>query len=101
MAAAEGRSRKPAEVREDIGEERERLAAAVEALRDDFDRATDVRAKLRAHLPLFAAGAAGLGFVAAGGIGATARLFAQPEPERATRMVRFGRFALVERRGSA
>ncbi len=62
------------ELRSELREERERLAAAVETLRDELGEATNVGAKLRSNLPLAAAGALGLGFVAAGGIGATMRL---------------------------
>jgi hypothetical protein len=62
------------ELRRELGEERERLAAAVDTLRDELGEATNVRAKLRSKLPVAAAGALGLGFVASGGIGATARL---------------------------
>jgi hypothetical protein len=62
------------ELRRELGEERERLAAAVDTLRDELGEATNVRAKLRSKLPVAAAGALGLGFVASGGIGTTARL---------------------------
>ena len=58
----------------ELGEEREKLAEAVETLRSELGEATDVGGKLRANLPVAAAGALGLGFVVAGGIGATARL---------------------------
>jgi hypothetical protein len=70
MAATSGQARTAEEVRREIQEERERLAEAVEALREDFGEATDVARKL----PVVAAGALGLGFFAAGGIGATMRL---------------------------
>ena len=70
MAAA----RSTEDVRREMRQEREALAKAVEALRDDLGEATDVAGKLRARLPVVAAGALGLGFVAAGGIGATMRL---------------------------
>jgi hypothetical protein len=52
------------ELRRELRDEREQLAEAVGTL----------RAKVRSTLPLVTAGALGLGFVAAGGIGATARL---------------------------
>ena len=58
----------------ELGEEREKLAEAVETLRSELGEATDVGGKLRANLPVAAACALGLGFVVAGGIGATARL---------------------------
>jgi hypothetical protein len=62
------------DVRREIAAEREQLAEAVEILRDELGEVTDVAGKLRAKLPVVAAGALGLGFVAAGGIGATMRL---------------------------
>jgi hypothetical protein len=68
MASTEG------EIRREIGEEREKLAEAVDTLRAELGEATDVGGKLKAKLPVAAAGALGLGFVASGGIGATVRL---------------------------
>jgi hypothetical protein len=62
------------EIRRELGEEREKLADAVHTLRAELGEATDVGGKLKAKLPVAAAGALGLGFVASGGIGATARL---------------------------
>ena len=62
------------QVRRDIEAERERLAAAVESLREEMGQATDIAGKLSSKLPLVAAAAAGAGFFLAGGIGATARL---------------------------
>ena len=59
-----------ARLREELRTERAALADAVHDLR----RAADISGKLRAKLPLAAAGALGLGFLKAGGIGATARL---------------------------
>lgn len=61
-------------IRRELGEERARLAEEVETLRGEVGEATDIRAKLRAKLPLAVAGALGLGFAAAGGLGATGRL---------------------------
>jgi hypothetical protein len=69
-------------LRRELGEERERLVAAVETLRDELGEATNIRAKLRAKLPVAAAGALGLGFVASGGLGATARLLFRRGRER-------------------
>jgi hypothetical protein len=62
------------DVRREIEAERERLAAAVESLREEMGEATDIAGKLKSKLPLVAAAAAGAGFFLAGGIGATARL---------------------------
>jgi len=67
-------SRTVADVRREIEGEREELAGAAESLRDSIGEATNVRAKLRANLPAAAIGALGMGFLLAGGVGATARL---------------------------
>lgn len=63
-----------AKLREELSTERAALADAVDDLRGAIARAADVSGKLRAKLPVAAAGALGLGFVKAGGIGAVARL---------------------------
>lgn len=62
------------DVRRDIESEREQLAGAAETLREEIGEATNVGAKLRANLPAVAIGALGVGFLLAGGMGATARL---------------------------
>ena len=62
------------DIRRDIESEREQLADAAETLRDEIGEATNVSAKLRANLPAVAIGALGVGFLLAGGMGATARL---------------------------
>jgi hypothetical protein len=62
------------EVRRDIESEREQLAGAADTLREEFSEATNIGAKLRANLPAVAVGALGVGFLLAGGVGATARL---------------------------
>jgi hypothetical protein len=59
------------QIRGDLEAEREQLAAAVENLR------TSVQTDVRKKLPLLAAGAASVGFVLAGGVGATMRYFAR------------------------
>ncbi|SRR6266516_3804462 len=96
MAATSRTARTTEDVRRDIGEEREQLAEAVGALRSDLGEATDVAGKLRSRLPVVAAGALGLGFVAAGGIGATMRLLMRRGREGETK-ARLGRFSLVGR----
>jgi hypothetical protein len=88
--------RTPERVRAELAEERERLASAVEHLRTEFGEATDVKGKLRAKLPVVAAGAASAGFVLAGGVGATMRLFARRGREGRTK-AGLGRFWLVDR----
>ena len=74
--------RTPEQVRSDIEREREQLAGAVEHLRGSLGEATDITGKLKAKLPLVAGGAASIGFVLAGGIGATMRYFARRGRER-------------------
>lgn len=80
------------DVRRDIEAERERLAAAV----DDLREAADMTALVRAKLPAIAAGAAGAGFFLAGGVGATMRLLARRGREGRTK-AKAGRFTLVDR----
>ena len=84
------------EVRREIETERERLAAAVEELREEVGEVTDVTGKLREKLPVVAVGALGAGFVLAGGIGATARLLFRRGRESKTK-ARLGPFSLVDR----
>ena len=74
--------RSPETVRRDIEVEREQLAVAVEQLRDGLGEAADVAGKLRARLPVAAAGALGAGFFLAGGVGATMRYLARRGRER-------------------
>ena len=88
--------RTPEEVRRDIEAERERLASAVEELREEVGEATDLTGKLRSKLPAVAVGAAGVGFVLAGGIGATARLLMRRGREGREK-ARLGPFSLVDR----
>jgi hypothetical protein len=83
MAATTSSNGRTAEVvRLEIEAERRELAEAVERLRDGLGEATDVTRRLRANLPVVAAGALGAGFFLAGGIGATMRYFARRERER-------------------
>jgi hypothetical protein len=72
MARIEGRTAD--QVRREIHVEREQLAEALNSLRNE--------ARLRARLPVAAAGALGAGFVLAGGIGATMRLLFRRGRER-------------------
>jgi hypothetical protein len=94
MAATHERSAD--EIRREIEQERERLATAVEQLRDELSEATDVTSKLRAQLPVVAAGALSAGFVLAGGIGATMRYLARRsrEPRETARV---GRWSILDR----
>jgi len=70
------------QVRRELEAEREQLASAVEQLRHELGEATDVTGKLRAKLPVVAAGALSAGFVLSGGVGATMRYFARRGRER-------------------
>jgi len=83
-------------LREQLSSERAELADAVETLREELGRATDVSGKLRSKLPAVAVGGLGLGFVAAGGIGATARLLFRRGRE-GDEKAKAGRFSLVRR----
>jgi hypothetical protein len=67
-------TRTQAQIQSDLEAEREQLAHAVEQLRGSFD--------LRPKLPALAAGAASVGFVLSGGIGATMKYFARRSRER-------------------
>jgi len=93
---AANNSRTVADVRRDIENEREQLAGAADSLRDSIGEATDVSAKLRSNLVPVAIGTLGLGFVLAGGVGATARLLFRRGREGETK-AQVGRFRLVDR----
>jgi hypothetical protein len=94
MAARNGRT--PEAVRQEIQDERNRLATAVDELREGIGQATDVGGKLRSNLPVAAAGALVIGFVLSGGIGATMRLAFRRGREGETK-ARLGPFSLVDR----
>ena len=96
MAAGNSNSRTTEEVRRELESERERLAQAVDSLRAEVKDATNVSAKLRANLPVVAAGALGAGFFLAGGVGATMRLVFRRGREGKEK-ARFGRFSFVDR----
>jgi len=95
MAATNNRT--TADVRREIATERDQLADAVEDLRSGLGEAKDIGGKLRAHLPVVAAGALAAGFVVAGGIGATMRLLFRRGREGKEK-ARFGPFAFIDRR---
>jgi len=95
MAATNSRTTQ--DVRRAIASEREQLADAVEDLRAGLGEATDVAGKLRARLPVVAAGALGTGFILAGGVGATMRLLFRRGREGREK-ARFGPFAFIDRR---
>jgi len=93
---AANNSRTVDQVRHDIEVEREQLAGAADSLREEISEATDITGRLRANLPVVAAGALGVGFLLAGGVGATARLIFRRGREGDT-MDKLGRFRIVER----
>jgi hypothetical protein len=74
------------DLRRELRDEREQLSDAVQTL----------RASLRSKVPLVTAGALGLGFVASGGIGATARLLIRRGRE-GDEKAKAGRFSLVDK----
>jgi hypothetical protein len=84
--------RTPELVQGEIERERNELAAAVDQLKASLA----IGPVLRAKLPVIAAGAAGTGFVFAGGIGAVLRLLARRSREGHER-ARLGRFLIIER----
>lgn len=84
------------QVRKDIDSEREQLASALDDLRGSIGEAADIGGRLKAKLPLVAGAAASMGFVLAGGIGATGRYFARRGREGNER-VRVGKLSLFSR----
>ena len=93
---AANNSRTVDQVRHDIEVEREQLAGATDSLREEISEATDITGKLRTNLPVVAAGALGVGFLLAGGVGATARLIFRRGREGETK-AKLGRFRIVDR----
>jgi len=83
-------------LRAELHEERAALADAVNTLRTEIGEATDVSGKLKAHLPVVAAGAFGLAFVKSGGIGATMRLIFRRGRE-GDEKAKAGPFSLVKK----
>ena len=96
MAAGSDNTRTTAEVRRDLEAEREQLATAAESLREKIAEAMDITGKMRAKLPAVAAGAFGVGFLLAGGVGASVRLIFRRGRE-GEELAQVGRFRLVNR----
>ena len=94
--AGSNNSRSVETVRLEVEKERDQLASAADTLRESISEATYIKGKLRANLPAAAAGAFGIGFVVAGGVGATARLMFRRGREGETKAT-LGRFRLVGR----
>jgi hypothetical protein len=84
------------QIRRDIDAQREQLASALGELRGSVGEAADIGGKLKSKLPLVAGAAASVGFVAAGGIGATARYFSRRGREGNERL-RIGKLSLLKR----
>ena len=89
-------TRTPEQIRSELSTEREQLASAVDELREELGEATNISGKLKSKLPIVAAGAASLGFVLAGGVGATLRYFARRGRE-ADEKLRVGRWSILDR----
>ena len=85
------------QLRRELSAEREQLADAVDELRAELGEATNIGGKLRSNLPAATAGAVGLGFLTAGGIGATMRLIMRRGREGREK-AKVGRFSLTARR---
>lgn len=80
------------ELREELRVERAALAEAVGELRGELG----VSEKLKAKLPVVAGAAFGLGFLKAGGVGATMRLLMRRGREGDVK-AKAGRFSLIDR----
>ncbi len=70
------------QIQQEIVAERAQLAQSVEHLRESLGEATNIAEKVQAKLPVAVAGAASVGFVLAGGLGATMRYLARRGRER-------------------
>jgi hypothetical protein len=92
MAAA----RTPEQIRNELDAERAELAEAVDQLRGELGQAADISGKLKSKLPVVAGAAASVGFVLAGGVGATMRYFARRGRESDEKL-RVGRWSIRNR----
>ena len=88
-----GNSRSVEQVPREVEAERAELTGAVDSLRTGIG---ETNAKLRARLPILAAGSLGVGFVVAGGVRAAMRLLAGRGRERRTK-ARSRRFPFGDR----
>ncbi|CAN5650578.1 hypothetical protein BH18ACT13_BH18ACT13_13360 [soil metagenome] len=75
-------ARSPELVRSEIAVERERLAAAVDELRNRVGDATNVQRQVGSRISVLAPAAFATAFVVSGGIGATMRYFARRGRDR-------------------
>jgi hypothetical protein len=89
-------ARTPEQVRSELNTERAELADAVDHLRGELGAAADLSGKLKSKLPIVAGAAASVGFVLAGGVGATMRYFARRGRESDEKL-RVGRWSIRNR----
>jgi hypothetical protein len=90
------KTRTAEQIKSDLEAQRNELAAAVNDLRGELGAAANISGKLKAKLPVVATGAASVGFVLAGGVGATMRYFARRGRE-GNEKVRLGRWSILDR----
>ena len=89
-------ARTPEQSRSELDAQRNELAEAVEHLRGELGQAADITGKLKSKLPVAAGAAASVGFVLAGGVGATMRYFARRGRESDEKL-RVGRWSIRNR----
>jgi hypothetical protein len=89
-------ARTPEQVRSEIDAQRAGLTVAVDQLRGELGAAANISGKLQEKLPIVAGAAASVGFVLAGGVGATMRYFARRGRESDEKL-RVGRWSIRNR----
>jgi hypothetical protein len=89
-------TRTPEQIRSELDAQRNELAGAVEQLRGELGEAANITGKLKSKLPIVAGAAASVGFVFAGGVGATMRYFARRGRESDEKL-RVGRWSIRNR----
>jgi hypothetical protein len=88
--------RTPEQIRSELDAQRAELAEAVDQLRGELGEAANISGKLKSKLPVVAGAAASVGFVLAGGVGATMRYFARRGRESDEKL-RVGRWSIRNR----
>jgi shikimate kinase len=89
-------ARTPEQIRSELDAQRSELAQAVDQLRGELGEAANISGKLKSKLPVAAGAAASVGFVLAGGVGATMRYFARRGRESDEKL-RVGRWSIRNR----
>ncbi|MFL5962217.1 MAG: DUF3618 domain-containing protein [Gaiellaceae bacterium] len=89
-------ARTPEQIRTELDAERAELTDAVKQLRGELGEAANISGKLKSKLPVVAGAAASVGFVLAGGVGATMRYFARRGRESDEKL-RVGRWSIRNR----